>query len=96
MAERRKVGRPKGNKVYVNSNRKMLLSVDTQIRKLLELRPEKYTGISSFINIAISEQIRRDVQELYMAGELESMGALGEIETPGTLRVPYTSKNQRV
>lgn len=71
--ERRKAGRPRTTKVFVNFNRKMELSMDLAIREIVQLMPDKYASGSQFVTEALRRQIKTDKQELYRLGLIDSI-----------------------
>ena len=70
----RPVGRPREGKIYVNSNRKMELGMDVDIRSIVALMPEKYKSINQFVNDALTALILEEKKELYDRGEVDTPG----------------------
>ena len=69
---KRPVGRPREGKVYVNSNMRMDLGMDVDIRTIIHLMPERYKSLSQFANAAMGDRVRQDKKELYERGLVDS------------------------
>ena len=64
IVAKRKVGRPREGKVYVNFNLRMDLDMDADIREIVRCKPNKYPSKSNFTIQCLRDRIRDEKKEL--------------------------------